>query len=393
MAIVLYYGNAVSGNQRFERPELQRKLLRTLDSSGGIKMFGLRRIGKSTLRRYVVENLQAQQKPVAFIDAQGLHGVADLLAELFGALPKESGLTSRMLGFIAKDSPIRSVMEALASGTKTGDNLVAAYWREAYNGIRNALSQTEHPPTLVIDEFSLLLQNMLERNPQSGADEANHLLAAMREWRDKGMKMLLTGSIGITALARRYKLNRDHLNDLLPFDVPELTDAEAREFISQALEPHAGASNWKASHTDEFIKQCGVLYPSFLVKGLLEIGTLAPPPPEQFADIFARHVRPVLHDDFYTQFNKRFRFYDDIDPDCRSALIVPALKKIMDGAGSGALDELPTGTAYTRIDLAEFLDMLVEDGFITFTEDEDGERTWRPASRLVRLWWKRARLA
>ena len=46
MALVPFYGNAVSGNQRFDRPALQNKLLRTLASSGGVKMFGLRRIGK-----------------------------------------------------------------------------------------------------------------------------------------------------------------------------------------------------------------------------------------------------------------------------------------------------------------------------------------------------------
>lgn len=36
--------------------------------------------------------------------------------------------------------------------------------------------------------------------------------------------------------------------------------------------------------------------------------------------------------------------------------------------------------------------MLVEDGFIHFSEDADANRTWRPASRLARLWWKRSRL-
>jgi hypothetical protein len=204
MKLVLFYGNAVAGEQRFDRPALQDKLLRQLGASGGIKMFGLRRIGKSTLRRYVVETLHSHGRPVAFIDAQGLHGVADLLGALLCALPKESGVTSRALGLIAKDSPIRSVLEALASGTKTGEKVVSAYWREAYNSIRNALTQPDAMPILVIDEFSLLLKNMLDQQPGTGTQEVNQLLAALREWRDKGMKMLLTGSVGVTALARRH---------------------------------------------------------------------------------------------------------------------------------------------------------------------------------------------
>jgi hypothetical protein len=394
VSLVLFYGNAVTGEQRFDRPALQAKLMRQLDASGGVKMFGLRRIGKSTLRRYVVETLQEQRRPVAFFDAQGLHSIADLLGALFGALPKESGLTSRALGMIAKDSPIRSVLEALASGTKTGEKVVSAYWREAYNCIRNSLTQSNAAPTLVIDEFSVLLQNMLDRQPD-GADEVNQMLAALREWRDKGMKMLLTGSVGITALARRHKLQREHLNDMLSFDVPELTEAEARSFIAEAVNTAAGgkAGCWTERHTDEFLRQCGVLYPSFLVKGLLELDVAAPPPPEEFAAIFATYVRPILHDDFYNQFRKRFKFYDEVDPQCRQALLVPALQRVMAHAEGASLDELPIPEPYNRIDLAEFLDMLVEDGFVTFTEDEEGQRTWRPASRLVRLWWKRNKLA
>lgn len=393
MTLVLHYGNAVAGDQRFDRPALQNKLLRTLASSGGVKMFGLRRIGKSTLRRYVIEQMQAANKPVAFFDAQGLHSIQDLLGDLFGALPRESDLKGRVLGFIAKDSPIRKALEALASGTKTGEALVSAYWREAYNSIREALRVTSTPPLLVIDEFSFLLKNILERNPKEGRDEVDQLLAAMREWRDAGMKMLLTGSIGVTALSRKYGLSRDHLNDLLPFDVPELTEDEAREFIRQATEePSQG--RWADEHTREFLKQSGVLYPSFLVKGLLEIGVESPSSPDAFADIFAKNVRPVLHEDFYNQFDKRFKFYGEIDgKDMRGQLLVPVLKHIMNATNGATLDDLELAEGYSRIDLDEGSRMLVEDGFVHFTEDADANRTWVPASRLARLWWKRSRLA
>lgn len=388
----LHYGNAVSGNQRFDRPELQHKLLRTLTSSGGVKMFGLRRIGKSTLRRYVIEQMETANKPVAFFDAQGLHSIQDWLGALFGALPRESDLKGRVLGFIAKDSPIRKTLEALASGTKTGEALVSAYWREAYKGIRDALSATATPLLLVIDEFSLLLRNVLERNPNEGRDDVDQLLAAMREWREAGLKMLLTGSIGVIALSRKYGLSRDHLNDLLPFDVPELTEDEARDFIHQATaEPSKGC--WTEEHTHEFIRQSGVLYPSFLVKGLLEIGVASPPSPAAFAEIFAKYVRPVLHEDFYNQFNKRFRFYGEIDKEGQKKLVVPVLKRIMEATDGTRLDDLELAEGYSRIDLAEFLDLLVEDGFIHFTEDADANRTWVPASRLARWWWKRSRLA
>lgn len=397
MTLHLLYGNAVSGDQRFDRPDLQNRLMRTLASSGGVKMFGLRRIGKSTLRQYVIEQLHQSGKPCAFVDAQGLHTIQDLLAELFRALPKDSKLTSKALALIAKDSPIRNMLEALAKGTKLGEHVLAAYWKEAYNSIRDALKteKTEKAtpaPLLIVDEFPFLLKNVLDADPKTGRDEVNQLLAAMREWRDAGMKMLLTGSIGITALSRRYDLSRDHLNDLLPFEVPELSEQGAQAFVLQATaEPSQG--RWTAAHTAEFLKQTGVLYPSFLVKGLLEVGIDAPPPPEEFATIFAERVRPVMHEDFYQQFNKRFKLYGEISKAMQTQLVVPVLKRIMDAKEETPLDDLTLPEAHTRIDLAEVLDMLVEDGFIHFQEDAEANRLWKPASRLARLWWKRSRLA
>lgn len=394
MPLDLLYGNAVTGDQRFERPELQGRLMRTLATSGGIKMFGLRRIGKSTLRLYVAEQLHASGRPYAFVDAQGLSTIEDLLAELFRALPQESKLTNKVLSLVAKDSPIRNLLEGLARGTKVGENLVAAYWKEAYNGIRDALREIPQSPVLIIDEFPFLLKNVLGRDAAAGRDQVNQLLAAMREWRVAGMKMLLTGSIGITALSRKYGLDRDHLNDLLPFEVPELTEAEAREFVRQATSPPPPPlGRWTEAHTGEFLRQTGVLYPSFLVKGLLELAVDAPPAPEAFADIFATRVRPVLHEDFYQQFNKRFKLYGEVDKQLQSQLVVQALKRVMESETGTRIDDLKLAEGFTAIDLAEVLDMLVEDGFIRFTEDGDGNRTWFPASRLARLWWKRSRLA
>jgi hypothetical protein len=55
--------------------------------------------------------------------------------------------------------------------------------------------------------------------------------------------------------------------------------------------------------------------------------------------------------------------------------------------------DLPVGEPFTRVDLDVALGMLVEDGFVHFREDRDGNRLWKPGSQLARLWWKRARLA
>ncbi len=387
----IIYGNAVSGNQRFNRDALQQKLMRTLQDSVGIKMFGLRRIGKSTMRLYAVEQLQEQNRTVIFVDAQGLHSLEDLIGAIYTALPEQNDLRGFILKNLSKDSPVKNFLEALMRGSNSGENVITAYSREMYNAIRNGLREIDDKPVLVIDEFSLLLQNMLNQSDENNAPKIDQLLAAMREWREAGMKMLLTGSIGVTALSRKHGLSTDHLNDLLPFDVPELSEQEAREFIRQAT-AQSSHNRWTDCHTSEFIKQSGVLYPSFLVKGLLEIDRQNPPDPAEFANIFATNVRPILHNDFYNQFNKRFKLYAEIDQAIQQRLITPALSAIMQAESATDLVECKLADEFNQIDLFNALDMLVEDGFVHFIEDENGLREWKPASRLARLWWNRTGL-
>jgi hypothetical protein len=74
-------------------------------------------------------------------------------------------------------------------------------------------------------------------------------------------------------------------------------------------------------------------------------------------------------------------------------LFLPVLKKIMEAAENCNNDSLPCPEPFSRVHLALALDMLTEDGFLRFSEDAEGERLWKPGSRLARLWWKRARLA
>lgn len=386
----LNYGNAVTGAQRFPRPELEARFLRTLTNSAGVKMFNLRRIGKSTLRLYATEHFDKIQRPYAYVDGQGVRSLSDLLSRLSQAMPSEKSLMRQALAF-ASSGPVSSALDALSKGTEFEEAALSAYWQLVSEAIRKALKGSGLKPVLVVDEFSYVIENMIKRDQHQGRDDADKLLASMREWRGEGMTMLLTGSIGITGLARKHGLNTEHLSDLQPFPVPELTPSEARDFIRQATEmPSKG--KWTRAHTEEFLKQTGVFYPCFLVRGLLEIGIEDPADISDFATIFAERVRPDLHADFYNQFDRRFKAYTTLPNDEQRKLILPALKAVMEAQAACPNDVMPCDERFTRVDLALALTMLAEDGFVHFTEDSEGERLWKPASRLVKLWWKRSKL-
>lgn len=382
----LHYGGAVSGRQKFDRPQLEARFVSRFTGGVGIKMFGLRRIGKSTLRLHLSNTLAAQGRQVAFIDAQGLHSLAEFLGRLSSETRREEGLWRRALSALPV-GPVAKALQALEKGEAFEAAALSAYWQLVSGAIKSALGRGERP-VLIVDEFSYLIENMVK---DSGVADVDRLLGSLREWREAGMQMLLTGSIGVTQLARRVGLNLEHLNDLQPFSVPELSDAEARQFIGRATSGSAG--RWTDSHTEAFLQECGALYPCFLVKGLQELDPADPPAPEQFADLFAEHVRPYLHRDFYEQFNKRFKRYRELAREEQTRLILPALRAIMSADRSIEQGQLPVGEGFNRIDLDVSLGMLAEDGFVHFTEDRDGRRCWKPGSALARTWWQQAGLA
>lgn len=386
MRLELHYGGAVSGDQKFARPTLEARFLDLFRGGAGIKMFGLRRIGKSTLRLHLCQTFEREGQQVAYVDGQGLHTLAAFLSSLSQATRQQGGLWTRTLESVVA-GPALKALKALEGGEAIEAATLSAYWQLVSGAIKHALAKGARP-VLVVDEFSYLLQNMVDSN---GVTDVDRLLGSMREWREAGMKMLLTGSVGVAQLARRKGLNLEHLNDLQVFSIPELSVDEARQFIAHAT--HRAEGRWTDAHTQAFLDECGVRYPSFLVKGLQEVGTLRPVAAEQIADVFADRVRPYLHHDFYEQFNKRFRLYGEIGREEQNRLILPALKAIMTAGGSITQEQLPIGAGFDAIDLNQALAMLMEDGFVHFREDRDGNRAWKPGSQLAEIWWKRSKLA
>lgn len=383
-------GNAVSGASRFDRPKLHARLMRLLKSSSGIKMFGLRRIGKSTLKLYVIEQLEKNNAPYIYVDAQGVHSLADFLLRLQIEMPGEDNFMSRMRDMITSE-PALVVWDALAEGTVKKNAQLAAYWRFVSSAMNKALKGETKKPVLIIDEFSYLIVNLIKDNPEQGKKDVENLLASLREWRGEGMKMLLTGSIGFAGLARKYNLSQDHLNDLIPFSEPELNDEEANDFIDQSTEDF---DNWKDAHKEVLLKEVGVYYPIFLVSGLLEIDREEPAAPDEIPEIFATQIRPHLHNDFYSQFGRRFKEYAQLDEDGeeQKKLMLPVLKQIMETKTVIEHSDIECGSPYSQLELSMALEIMADDGFITFSENAEGERSWKCANRLARLWWKRAKL-
>ncbi|GEO80828.1 hypothetical protein [Pararhodospirillum oryzae] len=391
----LFYGGPVSGNQRFARPALEADMMRKMSETNGLSLFGLRRIGKSTLRLHAQETLaRTEGHTVVFVDAQGINSIDQFLFAILRGIPKES-IPGKMLDLLsgnpALPETLRNALKGLVSkGTETQD-LISGYWPLISSEIADALARDRSPKTLIVDEFSFLIRNMAQAEPATAAARVNALLASMRQWRENGLRMLLTGSIGLTGLVRQYKFDREHLNDLQAFTVPELTEEEARAFVTQAThEPSNGS--WTAEHTSAFLSACGAFYPCFLVKGLQALDRAAPPPPDTLEALFRRQVRADLHDLFINQFDKTLGRYRETDRAHADSVLLPILRAVLDTPDGRPEPVLEPSPPYDTVDIRTALTMLREDGFLDRDMGANDDRVWRPASRLTTLWWKQSNL-
>lgn len=407
-----HYGSTVRGPQRYRRPEIEERFDSTMLGSNGAKMFGLRRIGKSTEAVACADRLRAAGHTVIEIDTQGMVSEADLLMRLHGGLPPHSAWGNRLLKAIAGEGAIAAAArEALKQQNREGLQDVAAY----FNPIAAAIEQTlafekeakskgdaERLDTkllLFVDELPWLCRTILEGDAQRGRERIDRLFAALRRWRDAGMGMLFIGSIGLVGLGRRYRLDMSHLNDLTTLAVPPFEDRkEALAFVA-ALAEGRKPEGWTPEHGVATVDESAAWYPAMLQKAFLELtlgGHAAPL--GRIPDIFADKVRPELDKAFFEQFDRRIRAYrDSQDPWANRA---PSICEAALGApGPIAREELrsrieaqsPGEPSLDEADLGDALDMLREDGFLEVRIDRDGNQLWRPASPLVVAWRRRRR--
>ncbi|MCU0755611.1 MAG: hypothetical protein MUE46_10900 [Xanthomonadales bacterium] len=103
MGLELHYGGAVSGEQKFARPALEARFLDLFRGGAGIKMFGLRRIGKSTLRLHLCRVLGLPYQSI------WNHGFNNLNTEVDRKRGTNS-LQSLFVKVVTKQSPRRRTL-------------------------------------------------------------------------------------------------------------------------------------------------------------------------------------------------------------------------------------------------------------------------------------------
>ena len=384
-ALKRHYGNPVSGDHFWPRPEITQPIVEALLAGESIKLFGLRRTGKSSIMLEVEAELRkAGRKPV-YVDVQGNDRVDQLCARLLAAIPA-TDKTSRVTHLLASERVNKgiNVFQRVLGRAPQGVPPPTAVLQqiELIKGdLTKLLAQHAGSIILLIDELPFLIDNMLDRGVPVA--DVNAFLATLRSWRQDGkLPMFLSGSIGLSWLIRERGIAREHFNDLINTLTPPPLEPDDARAMLKALA--AEDCPWM---TDEIITvvvdESAATYPSFLQFAFGRLKDRKPRTAEDVRRIFEMYVRPSLDEDFYAQFDTRLnRFGPEYRPAARDVL------RLIDKNGDkpaqlSAIDQVLG--SYGALDRDDILSTLVEDGFIA---TDTKAQTVAFSSPLIRTWWQ-----
>ncbi len=252
-----------------ERAELKQRLI----GGASILMPAPRRIGKTWLVRHLAKDMRATGWTVISIDVEGKQTEDAFLRALCEDIEKQTALAKRIL------THVKLRFKQLTGNTEFNelrDAIGKVDARQLLDSLLEALNEQSAPALIIIDEIANFVLERVRDDPNGARSLLYHLRNLQQTY--KNVRWLLTGSIGLDAIGRRYGLLGAllHYNsiDLLPF-----TSAQARSFLDEMIADKLTAHPfaWGDGAFEALESELGWLAPYYLRLMALEIRPSGPP--------------------------------------------------------------------------------------------------------------------
>ncbi len=319
-----HYGQAARGDNRWPRRDLECPIARLLLSGNSVSLFGLRRIGKSSLL-VGIENLirEAGAVPVT-LELQGANRIETLVGKLIQACEQqgERTLADGIRSLYASaglrlPAAVRAVYRLVTGGagetaeSQAGPGDVLDYLEVALGPLAERLQQSERKVILILDELPFFCQDL---HAQGGAEQRHvaAFLSELRRWRRDGLTMLVGGSIGVHRLERDLGIDPNLFGDLNHEQLPPLGAADALALVA-ALARGCAFAPWTDEHARGVLDAVPAAYPAFFHSIFLELQRAARArnlTPEQTGNIAAEATEKLLQSNFFPQFDHRLAYYE-----------------------------------------------------------------------------------
>ena len=231
-------GQAARGENFFKRPILINKLWRKIDSESSIIISAPRRVGKTSLMRYVEDNPKDKYY-IIYVITESVYNENKYYKEIVKAILNCDSIKKRdkvinSIKDLAKNI-FKSIDEVGLDSVKFTKNFELNYY-EKFIEIMRSIDLEGHKLIIMIDEFAQTIENIKQKE---GTTYAVHILQSNRALRQNSdinnkFQFIYTGSISLEGIARRMDSSK-FINDLDILKVTPLSEEEGKALINELL--------------------------------------------------------------------------------------------------------------------------------------------------------------
>lgn len=240
-------GPPATGSDFFGRIQVVADLWRYLENEH-IRFPGVRRLGKTSILIQLLDQAEEHGVFARKLDVSAIDSVEQFIDLLDQTFPKGliarfvEGSTQPVANWLKRvrkiDAKLPSTVGGGGVGLELGEGQLSDWLKKA-DALRARLA--DQPLLILIDEFPVMLQTLLEKNPQT----ARQLLAWLRIWRQSAghCRFVFTGSIGLQSLLERHGL-ADKMNDCYDFPLGPFRTHEALD-LWRTFAPMVDETPWQ----------------------------------------------------------------------------------------------------------------------------------------------------
>jgi hypothetical protein len=380
-------GQAARGDNFFKRPILINKLWRKIDSDSSIIISAPRRVGKTSLMRYIEDNPR-DNFYVVYVITESVYDENKYYKEIVKAILNSDSIKKRdkvinSIKDLAKNI-FKSVDEVGIDSVKFSKNIEFNYY-DKFIEIMRSIDLDGHKLIIMIDEYAQTIENIQQKE---GITYAVHLLQSNRALRQNSdinnkFQFIYTGSISLEGIARRMNSSK-FINDLDILKVTPLSDTEGKNLINELLK---GLDFTMDDNTiNHMISEIKWLIPFYIQLAMDKLQDIYDE--QNICAIYNNSVdiaikRMIEENNKFSSWHERLKVYKNNDYkfviEVLNLISITQAKKIT----YNEMHDL--AVQYNLTDTyKDLIDTLIDDGYLNNDEEE---KIYTFTSPILRMWW------
>jgi len=226
-------GKEAMGDFYFRRNKIEEEIWNELRKGNNILIAAPRRVGKTSVMKYMVKECIEPNYKLIFSNVQGVNAEVDFYKIIYGlivsGLQGLKGWKSKIEGYFTKVG----ISEISLSGAIKFKEKEVDYFKEL-NDLIPQLKAEEESIVLFIDELPEVLHNLYKNGKEK---EAHNILKNLRHWRQnpcfEKIRFVLAGSVGLHYVIGLINGRPADVNDLFTINYLPLDNKDFDEYINK----------------------------------------------------------------------------------------------------------------------------------------------------------------